>query len=197
MPNARSISFRIRGTRPRCDTHKTFVWTRYCSYTRQYHGSWGRCTAVVTELQSAFFFFKPKTFAVLYTFGNVTALCSTAFLIGPRKQLKNMFARKRIIATVVYLLAIILTILVALVFHVRSDRAAGPPPQPLCFALLFSFSLPLSLDCDIIITLFLFLFTSICLFVCCFLSVPISWSFYKRVLSSLVVPLLLLVMFVC
>ncbi|KAK2531452.1 hypothetical protein Q9233_005704 [Columba guinea] len=44
-----------------------------------------------------------KLFAVFYTLGNIAALASTCFLMGPVKQLKTMFEPKRLIATVVML----------------------------------------------------------------------------------------------
>uniref|UniRef100_A0A3B3ZBH5 Vesicle transport protein n=1 Tax=Periophthalmus magnuspinnatus TaxID=409849 RepID=A0A3B3ZBH5_9GOBI len=57
-----------------------------------------------------------KLFAVFYTLGNVMALSSTCFLMGPLKQLKRMFEPTRLIATIVMLwgkkgLAIIFCIL--------------------------------------------------------------------------------------
>ncbi|KFP05584.1 Vesicle transport protein SFT2A, partial [Calypte anna] len=51
-----------------------------------------------------------KLFAVFYTLGNIVALASTCFLVGPVKQLKSMFDPKRLIATVVMLLCLILTL---------------------------------------------------------------------------------------
>ncbi|XP_062497935.1 vesicle transport protein SFT2A [Pezoporus occidentalis] len=51
-----------------------------------------------------------KLFAVFYTLGNIAALASTCFLMGPLKQLKAMFEPKRLIATVVMLLCLILTL---------------------------------------------------------------------------------------
>jgi len=51
-----------------------------------------------------------KVFAVLYTLGNFTALGSTLFLMGPVKQLTNMFAKTRIVATVVMIIAFVLTL---------------------------------------------------------------------------------------
>merc|ERR1712002_897943 len=51
-----------------------------------------------------------KLFAVLYTIGNMMAIGSTLFLMGPMKQLSNMFAKTRVIATVVMLSALILTL---------------------------------------------------------------------------------------
>ncbi|NWS95676.1 SFT2A protein, partial [Mionectes macconnelli] len=51
-----------------------------------------------------------KLFAVFYTLGNIAALASTCFLMGPLKQLKAMFDPKRLIATVVMLLCLVLTL---------------------------------------------------------------------------------------
>ena len=56
---------------------------------------------------------RPVTFAMLYSFGNIVALMSTGFLVGPKRQIKAACARKRVIATVVFLAAIIGTILSA------------------------------------------------------------------------------------
>ncbi|XP_010866364.1 vesicle transport protein SFT2A [Esox lucius] len=51
-----------------------------------------------------------KLFAVFYTLGNLAALSSTCFLMGPLKQLKRMFEPTRLIATLVMLLCFILTL---------------------------------------------------------------------------------------
>uniref|UniRef100_A0A8C9LBG9 Vesicle transport protein n=1 Tax=Pavo cristatus TaxID=9049 RepID=A0A8C9LBG9_PAVCR len=48
-----------------------------------------------------------KLFAVFYTLGNIAALASTCFLMGPLKQLKTMFEPKRLIATLVMLVNIL------------------------------------------------------------------------------------------
>jgi len=56
---------------------------------------------------------KITMFALLYTVGNISALCGTMFLMGPIKQLKNMFKEKRIIATIIMLLALVLTVCAA------------------------------------------------------------------------------------
>lgn len=53
-------------------------------------------------------------FGILYSIGNLVAICSTAFLLGPMKQFKKMFDSTRIIATGIYLGTIVLTLLVAL-----------------------------------------------------------------------------------
>ncbi|XP_012712506.1 vesicle transport protein SFT2B [Fundulus heteroclitus] len=52
-------------------------------------------------------------FAVLYTLGNVSALASTMFLIGPLRQLKNMCAKVRALATAVMLVCLVLTLCAA------------------------------------------------------------------------------------
>merc|ERR1712226_839838 len=54
-----------------------------------------------------------ESFAVLYTFGNVVALCSSGFLVGPCKQVKNMTKSHRIGCVIVYIVAMILTLVVA------------------------------------------------------------------------------------
>lgn len=57
---------------------------------------------------------EPAQFALLYTCGNLLSLCSTVFLWGPCKQLKEMFHKKRWIATAIYLTAMAATIVVAI-----------------------------------------------------------------------------------
>ncbi|XP_060067768.1 vesicle transport protein SFT2B-like [Ylistrum balloti] len=52
-------------------------------------------------------------FAVLYTFGNVLSLASTCFLMGPVNQLKKMFAKTRVIATLLVIVMFILTLVCA------------------------------------------------------------------------------------
>ncbi|KAJ8373081.1 hypothetical protein AAFF_G00271360 [Aldrovandia affinis] len=51
-----------------------------------------------------------RLFAVFYTLGNVAALLSTCFLMGPLNQLKRMFEPTRLLATCVMLLCLILTL---------------------------------------------------------------------------------------
>ncbi|MXQ92566.1 hypothetical protein E5288_WYG005704 [Bos mutus] len=58
-----------------------------------------------------------KLFAVFYTFGNIAALASTCFLMGPVKQLKKMFETTRLLATVIMLLCFVLTLCAALWWH--------------------------------------------------------------------------------
>lgn len=61
---------------------------------------------------STFLMFLPgglTIFVVLYTLGNVMALGSTCFLMGPMKQLEKMFSSTRVVATIVMLLTLVLT----------------------------------------------------------------------------------------
>ncbi|XP_054991125.1 vesicle transport protein SFT2A isoform X1 [Sorex araneus] len=58
-----------------------------------------------------------RLFAVFYTFGNIAALASTCFLMGPMKQLKKMFDTTRLLATVLMLVS-------------SRARAGRAPPTP-------------------------------------------------------------------
>lgn len=58
-----------------------------------------------------------KLFAVFYTLGNLAALASTCFLMGPMKQLKKMFETTRLLATIVMLLCLVFTLCAALWWH--------------------------------------------------------------------------------
>jgi hypothetical protein len=53
-------------------------------------------------------------FAVLYTIGNIVAICGSFFLMGPARQCRRMKAARRRVATSIYLAAMILTVVVAL-----------------------------------------------------------------------------------
>ncbi|XP_061743946.1 vesicle transport protein SFT2B-like isoform X3 [Nerophis ophidion] len=52
-------------------------------------------------------------FIVFYTFGNVCALCSTMFLMGPVKQLKRMCDKTRALATAIMITCLVLTLCAA------------------------------------------------------------------------------------
>lgn len=62
-------------------------------------------------------FVKPIKFALLFTFGNVMAVGSTAFLIGPAEQLRKMFDPVRLYATAVYLGCVFLALICAILIH--------------------------------------------------------------------------------
>eukprot|EP00457_Paulinella_chromatophora_P011132 gb/GEZN01011258.1/.p1 GENE.gb/GEZN01011258.1/~~gb/GEZN01011258.1/.p1 ORF type:complete len:188 (-),score=14.88 gb/GEZN01011258.1/:612-1139(-) len=55
----------------------------------------------------------PERFAIPYTFASLASVCSTMFLMGPKTQCKRMFEKSRWIATTVFLLSMLLTIVVA------------------------------------------------------------------------------------
>nr|CCC91760.1 conserved hypothetical protein [Trypanosoma congolense IL3000] len=53
------------------------------------------------------------TFGVIYSLGNVASISSTLFLAGPKTQMQRMFSEGRWLATTVFVLSMISTILVA------------------------------------------------------------------------------------
>jgi len=59
---------------------------------------------------------KPTSFALLYSLGNMVSFLSTGFLVGPKRQCKYACERKRIIATLIFLVSMICTLLVALLY---------------------------------------------------------------------------------
>lgn len=69
-----------------------------------------------------FLFLSTGLFAVFYTLGNIMLLLSTGFVIGFLKQLKNMFDSKRIIATIIFIAAIIMIFIS--VFVIKSSLVA-------------------------------------------------------------------------
>ncbi|KAL8143584.1 hypothetical protein V2J09_016616 [Rumex salicifolius] len=69
---------------------------------------------VVLMFLSFIVFSKPIKFALLFTFGNILAIGSTAFLMGPAQQLQMMFDPVRLYATAVYLACVVLALICAL-----------------------------------------------------------------------------------
>jgi hypothetical protein len=59
-------------------------------------------------------FFNPVKFGITFTLGNLMALGSTAFLIGPQRQVTMMLDPARIYATALYLASIIIALFCAL-----------------------------------------------------------------------------------
>ncbi|KAL5264688.1 hypothetical protein ACHWQZ_G005685 [Mnemiopsis leidyi] len=64
------------------------------------------------------FFQKYTAFALLYSLGTIVALAGTCFLRGPMSQIKKMFDKDRLVATIVLIAAIILTIVCGTVIKV-------------------------------------------------------------------------------
>uniref|UniRef100_A0A7S3U763 Vesicle transport protein n=1 Tax=Strombidinopsis acuminata TaxID=141414 RepID=A0A7S3U763_9SPIT len=52
-------------------------------------------------------------FAVLYTIGNIVSICGTGFLIGPKRQVRNMCKGSRQYATLIYFTMMFLTLIAA------------------------------------------------------------------------------------
>lgn len=55
----------------------------------------------------------PARFAILYSLGNLTSLCSTMFLVGPKHQYRNMTHHSRRLSAGIYVVCMILTPCVA------------------------------------------------------------------------------------
>ncbi|GJQ11529.1 hypothetical protein GpartN1_g4072.t1 [Galdieria partita] len=53
---------------------------------------------------------RPAKFALSFTLGNILVLFSTAFLIGPYRQLQYMFKPVRLLATCIYLISLFMAI---------------------------------------------------------------------------------------
>merc|ERR1712083_909216 len=70
----------------------------------------GVCISILSTVIYALTW-KLAPFCVLYSLGNICALASTCFLMGPVKQIKTMFAPTRWIATSLMLTFLLLTIL--------------------------------------------------------------------------------------
>ncbi|CAI9767716.1 unnamed protein product [Fraxinus pennsylvanica] len=72
---------------------------------------------LVCVFLSLIVFVKPIKFALLFTFGNVLAVGSTAFLIGPQQQLRMMLDPVRVYATAIYAGCVVLALICALLVH--------------------------------------------------------------------------------
>ncbi|KAB1228204.1 Vesicle transport protein SFT2B [Morella rubra] len=70
-------------------------------------------------LLSMLVFFKPIKFGITFTLGNLLSLGSTAFLIGPKRQVTMMLDPVRIYATAIYLASMIIALFCALYVHSR------------------------------------------------------------------------------
>ncbi|KAI5657689.1 hypothetical protein M9H77_26482 [Catharanthus roseus] len=68
-------------------------------------------------LLSLIVFAKPIKFALLFTFGNMLAVGSTAFLVGPGRQVRMMFDPVRIYATAIYIGCVVVALICALWIH--------------------------------------------------------------------------------
>lgn len=71
----------------------------------------GICLSILGSV--SLFFGGVIAFSVLYTVGNLTALTSTCFLMGPVNQMKKMFSPTRVVATIMVFVFLALTLLSA------------------------------------------------------------------------------------
>ncbi|GFZ18705.1 Got1/Sft2-like vescicle transport protein family [Actinidia rufa] len=62
-------------------------------------------------------FFNPIKFGITFTFGNLLSLGSTAFLIGPKRQVTMMLDPVRIYATAIFIASMIIALFCALYVH--------------------------------------------------------------------------------
>ncbi|KAH9713017.1 Vesicle transport protein [Citrus sinensis] len=72
---------------------------------------------IFCTLLSLLVFFNPIKFGITFTFGNLLSLGSTAFLIGPKRQVTMMLDPARIYATAIYLVHNKLLTLLALILE--------------------------------------------------------------------------------
>ncbi|XP_076952555.1 uncharacterized protein LOC143626301 [Bidens hawaiensis] len=81
--------------------------------------AFGACSlaGLVCMLLSTIVFAIPIKFAVLFTFGNLLAVGSTTFLMGPTRQLRMMFDPVRLYATCIYIGFVVLALICALWIH--------------------------------------------------------------------------------
>ncbi|KAG6384515.1 hypothetical protein SASPL_155667 [Salvia splendens] len=79
---------------------------------------------ITCTLLSMLVFFHPVKFGITFSLGNLLALGSTAFLIGPKRQFTMMLDPVRIYATAMYIASIIIALFVLyIVFH---SNVTGP-----------------------------------------------------------------------
>nr|GMD55106.1 vesicle transport protein SFT2B [Ipomoea batatas] len=92
----------------------------FCSFSplqRIYAFSACLGAGIVCMFLSYVAFARPIRFALLFSFGNILAVGSTIFLVGPRKQIKMMFDPVRVFATVAYVICVIFALVCALWMH--------------------------------------------------------------------------------
>ncbi|KAL6518438.1 hypothetical protein OROGR_018940 [Orobanche gracilis] len=91
-------------------------FNRNCTLsTKQRLYGFAVCLAVgiTCTLLSMLVFFHPIKFGITFSFGNLLALGSTAFLIGPKRQMTMMLDPVRIYATAIYIASIIIALFCA------------------------------------------------------------------------------------
>ncbi|TXG60202.1 hypothetical protein EZV62_014775 [Acer yangbiense] len=74
-------------------------------------------SGLACTLLSMLVFLHPIKFGITFTFGNLLSLGSTAFLIGPKRQVTMMLDPVRIYATAIYLASMIIALFCAFYVH--------------------------------------------------------------------------------
>ncbi|XP_077231772.1 got1/Sft2-like vescicle transport protein family [Tasmannia lanceolata] len=95
-------------------------FNRQCTLnTKQRLYGFATCLAagLACTLLSMLVFFNPIKFGITFTFGNLLSLGSTAFLIGPKRQVTMMLDPVRIYATAIYIASLIIALFCALYVH--------------------------------------------------------------------------------
>ena len=86
------------------------------------------CLGVVVSLLTSILFVTnkgPPKFAILYTVGIILSLLSSFFLFGPMRQLKSMFKKTRIVATLMLLIVLVFTLVFAFALFDEDNKAHG------------------------------------------------------------------------
>jgi hypothetical protein len=90
------------------------------TWTQRLYG-FGICVGcgILCSLLSCIFIFSINftAFAVMYTLGNLLAIGSSLFLMGPMRQLKSMCQPVRMVTTIVFFVCMAMTLLSALYFE--------------------------------------------------------------------------------
>lgn len=74
-------------------------------------------SGLACTLLSMLVFLNPIKFGIMFTFGNLLSIGSTAFLIGPKRQVTMMLDPVRIYATAIYIASMIIALFCALYVH--------------------------------------------------------------------------------
>ncbi|KAL3997474.1 Got1/Sft2-like family protein [Acanthocheilonema viteae] len=87
------------------------------------------CLSIICSLggSTLLFTWRVTGFTVMTSLGSILSLLGTCFLMGPLRQLQKMFERGRFLASLMYLLSIVFTLIAGLVF--------SNPPLALVFVI--------------------------------------------------------------
>ena len=75
----------------------------------------GSAASMISTMYVPLIVVRPSKFAIPYTVGNLMSIGSTAFLVGPWRQVKNMFDSTRMVGSLVFLTSMVGTLYFAFV----------------------------------------------------------------------------------